>query len=214
MRSLCGTRAASGRPACGGRGTLFLLALFALVLMACGGPSGNTSIKNLPPAVTSTTVGPGDTLEITVHEETFPKEYKIQGDGTITFPYVGKLDVAGLEPNQIIDLIRTKLAEVKVRYNAIVSVIPRSYASKKIAILGQVQKPGIFPWNEGIKLLDGIGLAGGFNSIADQSHVTLRRENGKGKTVTVIVNVEAISNGQEDIVLQPGDSVKVDARVF
>ncbi len=194
------------------------LGVFFLVLVAlftgCGGSRGTTSIKDLPPATTSTSVGPGDTLEIIVHEETFPKEYKIQGDGTIMFPYVGKLDVAGLETNQVSDLIRTKLAEAKVRYNAIVSVFPRTYASKKVAILGQVQKPGIYPWNEGIKLLDAIGLAGGFTSIADQKAVVLRREVVKGKTVTAVVDVQGISDGQTDIPLQPGDSIKVEARVF
>jgi protein involved in polysaccharide export with SLBB domain len=62
---------------------------------------------------------------------------------------------------------------------------------------------------------DAISQAGGFTSIADSNHLVLTRTTGPGKSVTVIVSGDAISEGeQQDIPLQAGDTIRVDARVF
>ncbi|MBP9112878.1 MAG: polysaccharide export protein [Polyangiaceae bacterium] len=201
-------------------GTRWIVALFTALLFAASfsmvGCKGTWPARPvLPPPSNSTSVGPGDTLEIVVFEETWPKEYRVQADGTIDFPNVGTITVGGLEPIQINHLIRQKLEEGKIRYNAIINTTLKNYASKKVSLIGQVQKPGSFPWTEGLKLVDVIVQAGGFNSIADSNHVKLTRQIGDGKSITVEVSVDAITDGAyADILLQTGDTIKVDARVF
>jgi protein involved in polysaccharide export with SLBB domain len=82
-------------------------------------------------------------------------------------------------------------------------------------VIGAVQKPGSFPWTDGIKLVEAISLSGGFTSIGDSNHVVLTRNVGGGKTVTAIVSVDDITDGkQSDVPLQAGDTIKVDQRVF
>jgi len=190
---------------------LVLLAAFA----ACTGSPPPP--KNLPPPVLSTTLGPGDVLEITVvGEKELPKEYKISGDGKLDFPYVKeRMAVSGLEPEELANQLKKKLVDAKILIDPQLSLIVKSYASKKVSVIGQVNKPGSVSWTDGVKLVDVISQSGGFTSIADSKHVILTRQTGPGKSVTVVVSVEAITDGdQPDIPLQAGDTIKVDARVF
>jgi polysaccharide export outer membrane protein len=172
--------------------------------------------KNLPPPTPSTTVGPGDVFEVyVVGESNLPKEYRVQPDGSIDFPYIDRLQVAGREPQDIVELIKGKLVENKILTNPQVSMVVKQYNSKRVSVIGQVAKPGSVPWTEGMKLVDAISQSGWFTNAADANHVLLTRYVGKNKTVTAIISVEAISDGtQPDILLQAGDTIKVDSTVF
>ena len=193
---------------------LRVLALFVALLVACSG--GHPPPPNLPAPILSTTVGPGDSLEISVvGEKDLPRDFKVNPDGTIDFPYLDRVSVAGMEPQQITDTLKKKLAEAKILTNAQVILAVKQYASKRVSLIGQVNKPGSVPWNEGLKLFEAIAQSGGFTSIADSNHVILTRQTAPGKSVTVTISVDAIAEGsQPDVLLQAGDSIKVDARVF
>lgn len=196
-------------------GAAALLVLAALVSSACSG-SRPPPPKNLPAPVQSTEVGSGDLFEVSiVGEKDLPKEYRVQPDGSIDFPYLDRIHVAGLEPQQITDVIRKGLAEKKILTDPQVTLVVKQYASKKVSLIGQVQKPGSISWTDGMKLVDAVSQAGGFTSIADSNHVILTRQVNKEKTVTAVISVDAITDGdQADIPLQAGDTIKVDARVF
>jgi polysaccharide export outer membrane protein len=188
--------------------------LAVALLLGCTGSRPGTP-KNLPPPTPSTSVGPGDLFEVSVlGEKDLPKEYRVQPDGTVDFPYVDRLTVAGLEPQQVVDLIKQRLVEAKILQNPQITLVVKQYNSKRVSVIGQVQKPGSIPWTEGIKLVDAVSASGGFTSIADSNHVILTRQSG-GKTVTAIVSVDAITDGEQpDLPLQAGDTIKVEARVF
>jgi polysaccharide export outer membrane protein len=192
--------------------------LFAVVLVAhaVGCRSAHTGPPNLPPPRQSTTVGPGDLFEVSVlGEKDLPKEYRVQPDGTIAFPYLDRLTVAGLEPQQIEDLLKKGFIEKKILVDPQVTLVVKQYNSKKVSIVGAVNKPGSLPWTEGMKLVDAISLAGGMTSIADGDHVRVTRLVRPNKTVTATVSVDDITDGKlGDVPLQAGDTIKVDQRVF
>ncbi|MGD0529975.1 MAG: polysaccharide biosynthesis/export family protein [Polyangiaceae bacterium] len=192
---------------------LLLLLTLALVV-AC--TRTHPGPPNLPALTPSTVVGPGDVFEVSVlGEKDLPKEYRIQPDGSVDFPYVDRLQVAGLEPQQIEELIKTQLVSKKILVNPQVTLVVKQYNSKKISVIGAVNKPGSLPWTDGIKLVEAISLSGGFTSLGDQNHVVLTRNVAGGKTVTAVVSVEEITDGkQPDVPLQAGDTIKVDQRVF
>jgi len=190
------------------------LVLVLCVMTACSGTP--PSPRNLPAPILSTAVGPGDVFEISVvGEKDLPKEYKINADGTLDFPYLQRVEVSGLEPQQVGDLLKKKLVEAKILTDPQINVMVKTYASKKVSVIGQVNKPGSVPWTDGIKLVDVIVQSGGFTSIADSKHVILTRQTAKDKSITVAISVDAITDGdQPDIPLQAGDTIKIEARVF
>jgi protein involved in polysaccharide export with SLBB domain len=193
-----------------------LLAISWLVaFVGCSG-SRPPAPKNLPEAILSTKVGPGDVMEIqVVGEKDLPKQFNVGADGAIDFPYITKrLQVAGLEPYAIATVIRDELVAAHYLRAAQVSVNVTHYNSKAITIVGQVQKPGSQPFTQGLRLVKALSDAGWFTPLADSNHVRLTRSTAKG-TISVVVSVDAISEGQQpDIPLQAGDAITVEQSVF
>ena len=181
---------------------------------ACSRP--HPGPPNLPPPQQSTLIGPGDLFKVSVlGEKELPTEYRVQPDGTIDFPYLDRVMVAGLEPQNIVDLIKKGLVEKKILVDPQVTLVVTQYNSKKVAVVGAVIKPGSLPWTEGMKLVDAISLAGGLTSIADGDHVRITRLVGPSRTVTATVSVDDITDGKlGDVPLQAGDTIKVDQRMF
>jgi polysaccharide export outer membrane protein len=188
-------------------------AIVAFTLVACAGRP-KTRV-NLPPPVQSTTIGPGDVFVLTiVGEDKLPKDYRVAPDGTVDFPYIHRVQVAGLEPQEMVDLIRKKLIEADVLRDPSVAIDVKEYNSKRVSVLGQVQKPGSFPLAPGFTLIQAISQAGGFSTIANRDRVNLTRKTGS-QTRTVILSVDAITDGSlPDIPLQAGDTIFVTERVF
>ncbi len=191
-----------------------IVAFAMAVLFACSG--GPVKQPNLPPPVETSSLGPGDVFEVTVYDEpAMSKPYKVAPNGTIDFPLIGTLPVEGKEPQEVADLIKTSLKEKQILKNPSVSVLVKEVNSKKVAVFGQVQKPGQFPMSEGMTVVQAISLAGGFTSIADRDRVTLNRRVSAKKVVRVVFSVAAITEGKmNDIVLQAGDTLYVEERAF
>lgn len=192
-----------------------LVWLGALVVGACGGGAGSPRV-NLPPPSDRSVLGSGDVfvLEI-VGEKDLPREYQVAADGTVELPYVQTLKVAGLEAPEVARLIRQKLIDAKVLTDPSVIVQVKEYNSRRITLLGQVAKPGSYPFNPGLSLVQALSLAGGLGAIAKSDRVSLIRKLDGGQTRTVVVDADAIIEGRApDIPLQAGDQIYVYERLF
>jgi polysaccharide export outer membrane protein len=196
------------------RRLLTLLLAAVLAVLGCAGRP--KSRVNLPPPVESTTIGAGDTFVLTiVGEDKLPKEYRVAPDGTVDLPYIHRVQVAGLEPQQVVDLVRKKLMDADILRDPSVSIDVKEYNSKRVVVLGQVQKPGSFPLTPGFTLIQAISQAGGFNTIANRDRVNLTRKTAGGQTRTIVLSVDAITEGTlPDIPLQSGDTIYVIERIF
>ena len=192
-----------------------VVAWFCLAL-ASGCAAEAEPPRNLPAPMQSTVVGPEDLFEISVlGEKDLTHEFQVQPDGTIDFPYISRVKVEGLEPQEVVDLLKAKLVESKILSDPQITLIVKQYNSKKILVTGAVQKPDSVTWNPGMTLVDAISRCGWFTQLADTGHVTLIRRVGKSKTIKATVSVDAITrHAQEDILLQPADTISVDQRVF
>jgi protein involved in polysaccharide export with SLBB domain len=192
------------------------VAVLALAIAAFGcGPKRDNSRVHLTPPSENTTVGAGDvfTLQI-VGEKDLPSEFQISSEGDVDFPYIHRVHVEGLEPQEISALVRKRLMDEKVLSDPSVIVRVREYNSKHYTVLGQVAKPGSFPFSSGITLIQAISIAGGFNGVAKHDQISLKRKT-KGGAKTVVVSVDAITEGgSPDIPLQAGDQIYVPERVF
>src|SRR5277367_2691974 len=168
-----------------------LVPFLCVALAACAAEPGPP--RNLPLPMQSTIVGPDDMFEITVvGEKDLTHEFQVQPDGTIDFPYVHRVKVEGLEPQEVVDLLKAKLVEEKILADPQITLIVKQYNSKKILVTGAVQKPDSVTWNPGMTLVDAISRCGWFTQLADTGHVTLIRRVGKTKTIKATVSVDAI----------------------
>lgn len=195
---------------------LMLGASASLVAAAagCGAPSDNMRL-NLPTPTEKSTVGPGDvfTMEV-VGERDLPKEYQVASDGTVDIPYLHTVAVAGLEPQEVARLIRRLLMEKQVLNDPSVVVQVKEYNSRRVTILGQVVKPGTFPYTTGLTLIQAISQAGGLSGIANLDRVNLTRR-VTGGSRTVVISIGSIMEGRAaDIPLQSGDRIFVHERLF
>ena len=171
---------------------------------------------NLPISRTSTVVGPEDLFEITVlGEKDMSHEYQVQPDGTIDFPLIHRVKVEGLEPQDVAELLKTRLVEGRILGDPQVSLVVKQYNSRKILVTGSVQKPDSVTWTPGMTVVGAISLCGWFTAMADKGHVTIIRRAGRDRSVKAVVSVDAITrHTQEDIPLQPGDTINVSQNVW
>lgn len=169
----------------------------------------------LPEPVVNQQVGPGDVLEIVVvGEEKLPKEFEINADGTIDFPYIEPVKAGGLDPRQIAVAVHDELVKAKYLVDPQVQVKVKAYNSKKIQVIGQVAKPGPIPYQDGMTLVQAVSAAGWFTPLADTNNIQLIRLVPKG-SVNALVSVDAITdNARPDVKLQQGDTIKVNQRLF
>jgi polysaccharide export outer membrane protein len=149
-----------------------------------------------------------------VGEPDLPKDYQVASDGTVDFPYVHRIEVQGLEPQELARRVRERLIEQKILDDPSVIVSVKEYNSKRVTVLGQVRKPGSFALSTGMTLLQALSQAGGLNAIASRDAVNLTRKD-KDSATTVVLSFDAITEGRSpDVPLQAGDRIYVKERVF
>lgn len=160
------------------------------------------------------TLGSGDLLEIKVYEEQdLSGAYRISPEGTIDFPLCGKVNLNGKTQGQAADALIKCLAERYIKHPN-VSVLLREYNSKKVFVFGEVQKPGTFPYDQDMSIIQAVTLAGGFTRTAAKNSLSVTRIID-GQERKIRVPVEDIGVGKErNFQLQPGDIVFVPESFF
>jgi polysaccharide export outer membrane protein len=102
--------------------------------------------------------------------------YLVEADGTIHFPQLGKIKVAGMQRKQLVDTLTKKL--VKYLTDPIVTV---QFLNFKITVLGEVSRPGTLSIPDGkVNLIEAIGLAGDLPITARRDNImVIREQNGQ-----------------------------------
>lgn len=187
-----------------------------LAALACGCASSERPQIAVPPeAQTDSTLGAGDTFEITVYgEEDLSGKHRIADDGTISFPLVGSIAVEGKGASEIAAAIRSALSEKQILREPHVSVFVLERTSKQVSVMGAVSKPGTYPLTGGMTVIEAIGAAGGLTPLSSGNETIItRRVDDELKRFKVAV--DSISEGEkEDFKLQGGDILFVPERIF
>ena len=160
-------------------------------------------------------LGPDDVFEVRVFgEPDLTATYRVAHDGTINFPLLGSVEVGGLTPPEVTSLLERRLHDGQFLVHPSVSILVKEYNSKRVSVLGQVQRPGTFPFQQEMDIVHAITLAGGFTPLAspDQTMVSRRI---RGRTQRIRVSVDQIAEGRAaTFYLQPGDRVYVPESIF
>jgi polysaccharide export outer membrane protein len=156
------------------------------------------------------TIGPADLLDITVWNNVgLSRTVPVRPDGKISLPLLDDVQAAGLTPKQLKDNLARRLS--KYISSPEVSVIVREIHSLRVAVLGEVNRPGRYDLKSRATILDAIALAGGFSPYAARSKLVILRV--VGSTVTRIpCNYDKIVAAEveaESFFLQAGDTLVV-----
>jgi len=195
-----------------------LVVATAALFAACGHGGGSIAAADreapaeVPP--TASTLGAGDVIEVRVFQEPeLSGVYQVGTQGDVTFPLCKTVAVGGLTANAAAEAIRSCLAAKYMR-DPQVSVLVKEYNSKKIFVFGEVQKPGTFPFQDGMSVVQAVTLAGGFTKTAAQNSTSVTRRVG-GNEKKIKVSVQDIALGKAaNFTLEPGDIVYVPESLF
>ena len=127
-------------------------------------------------------IGGKDVISIAVFEEPdlTKNEIRVENDGYISFPLIGRLHVGDLSTNEIENLLVQRLKK-DFLVNPQVTVQVKEFASKSINILGAVKQPGALSLKGRTTLLETVARAGGVNiEEAGKNIIVLRAKPGKG----------------------------------
>ena len=119
-------------------------------------------------------VGPQDELRISVfNEPELSGIFTVDGDGTITFTFIGRVSVDGLTLREVQDEITRRLSDGYLR-DPQVSVEVAEFRSQQVYVIGEVARPGILELRGSLSLLEALAEAGGTTAQAG-NELTLTR---------------------------------------
>jgi protein involved in polysaccharide export with SLBB domain len=188
--------------------TVAILGVFAL--WACASapvPAGAAPVVTAPAAVNQPgfeyKLGSGDKVRIIVFGQTdLSGEFSLDGSGAISIPLIGKIDALNLTTAELEQAIATRL---KDGYLNDPRVSAQVLNFRPFFILGEVNKPGEYPYADGMTILKAVATAGGHTYRADQRRVFIKRaESGKEEAVPVTSNTP----------VHPGDTIRIPERFF
>jgi protein involved in polysaccharide export with SLBB domain len=184
-----------------------LWALVALVFVLPGvARSGTDPSARLSPraeAGESYQLGTGDKVRVIVFgEDDLGGEFQIDSNGRISLPLIGEIQAAGETAASLEEAVEGKLANGYLQ-SPRVSVEITTY--RPFYVIGEVNKPGEYPYVNGMSALNAIALAGGYTTRAKESTIYIRRN---GRT-----NEEEVAADQMTRIL-PGDVVRIPISPF
>jgi polysaccharide export outer membrane protein len=155
-------------------------------------------------------VQPGDMLTVSVWKETdLTSDLLVRPDGNISMPLVGEVEAARHTVEQVRAVIDQRLR--KFIPDPSVTVIVKQTMGDQIFVIGKVNKPGQYPINRPVDVMQALSLAGGTTPFASVNGILVLRRDG-AREVTLKFRYGDIERGrnlQQNILLRSGDTVVV-----
>ena len=148
-------------------------------------------------------LGSGDKIRvITFGEESLTGEFFVGGEGKVSLPLVGELPAAGKTAREFQTEVEDSLKQGYLKEPK-VSVEVLTY--RPFYILGEVMKPGEYPYTNHLTVLNAVATAAGFTYRADTKKVFIKRAN-EGQE-----RVYPLTTGTQ---VAPGDTIRIGERFF
>ena len=159
-------------------------------------------------------IGPGDVLEINVAgvEEMKNISERVTGDETVSLPFVGIINTRGFTDKTLRSEIRRRLETNYVR-NPQVSLFVKEFRSRQVAVIGAVQKPGLYNLaSSADTVMSMISQAGGMRTDAAEHILFLPAEPAapdKAKEVISAMPVQLLSQDPSPLILKNVDPIVI-----
>jgi len=159
-------------------------------------------------------IGPGDTIRINVYQSPdLSMETRVNETGAISYPLLGRVQLAGLSVTQAEQHIATELKRREFVKDPQVQIVVTNVRANQVNVLGQVGRPGRYPLDlTGMRLTEVLALAGGIVAGVGSDNVVVTG-NRNGQPFRKDVEMPRLfqpGNAAEDIVISPGDTIFVD----
>jgi len=177
-------------------------ALLATCLMGCTPGADLAPLPDYAPGAYR--LGGGDQIRvITFGDEQLSGQFRVDDQGQVAIPLVGNIQASNQSPSEFAGKLSSTLKERKLLREPSVSVEVLAY--RPIFVLGEVARPGQYPYSPGMTMLTAVAVAGGFTYRAVESYASDVRTTGGAAAEGKIT---------PSSFLAPGDVVKVYERHF
>jgi polysaccharide export outer membrane protein len=167
-------------------------------------------------------IGSRDVLTVTVFgEPDLSGPFRVDGDGTITYPLIGRVPASGLTARTLEDRLRTLLANGYLKHPQ-VRVEVDQYRSQSVFVIGEVREPGRYPLTGDMTLIEALAAAGSMSGTAGSEVLVVHSTQkmppagpvvpGADQTAEVThINIADLQTGRlaSNIPLHDGDTVFV-----
>lgn len=148
-------------------------------------------------------LGAGDKVRVTVFgEDSLSGEFYVTGSGLMSLPLIGEIKVAGLTVGQFQAAVQKALSDGYLKEPRVSAEV---LTFRPFYILGEVDKPGTYPYTSGLTVLNAVATAGGFTYRADKKSVYIKH-NGETKEVKGELSPSTM--------VAPGDTIRIGERFF
>ena len=192
---------------------LIIAGMLVVAIAGCAGGGDVASTAATPTVGTTSTLakadptldyrlGSGDKLRVIVFgEDDLSGEFDVTGAGKVSLPLIGQVQAASMTLDEFEGEVRGKLEQGYLT-NPKVSVEVLNY--RPFYIIGEVDKPGQYPYTNGMNVINAVAVAGGFTYRAKQDEVYITRDGEKEKAYVADQAVKVL----------PGDIVRIPERFF
>jgi polysaccharide biosynthesis/export protein len=157
-------------------------------------------------------LGTGDLLKITVYDHPeLELETRVSEDGSISFPLIGEVKIGGLAASEAQKKISGLLENGGFLRKAEVNIVVTIMQSQQVSVLGEVLKPGRYPIDNKLSVIDVLALAGGVVPDGGDEVTLIHREGGKNiKEQINLTDMVRSVDMQKDTQVTGGDIVYVE----
>lgn len=184
-------------------GLMALVILCALPLQALAQEAAPTAAQARPEQVYEYNLGPGDRVRVIVFgEQDLSGEFVVSGEGKVSLPLIGEIQASGATSS----VLQTRIADaLKQGYLNTPRVNVEVLTFRPFYIFGEVNKPGEYPYVNGMTIERAVAIASGYTYRANKKKVFIKHAN---ETKEVDVSLSS------PIMIQPGDTIRVAERYF
>jgi polysaccharide export outer membrane protein len=155
-------------------------------------------------------IAPGDFLEVSeVHTPEFHSAVRVSPSGTVTLPMIHEVRIGGLDEQGAAHAIEGALVAQGMLLHPLVSVLVVSYAGQDVSVLGEVVRPGVYPYTLHHRLLDLISAASGVSPGAGRLVNVIHRDDPRTPHPVVLDPGGTDTSSDHNPELAPGDTVQV-----